>query len=411
VTVRGAVSIARRLQDPLAELVKIDPRSLGIGQYQHDIDQKRLRQALHDTVESAVNRVGVELNTASVALLRYVAGLKESVAEAIVKRRENEGAFRTRQDLIKVTGVGPKTFEQAAGFLRIRDGEQPLDNTGVHPESYPVVSEIAGFIESDLDTLIRNPDKLTGFDRKAFSGAHQEVGGFTLGDILEELARPGRDPREKFVVPEFRDDVQTLDDLKPGMELEGTVTNVANFGAFVDVGVHQDGLVHVSELSTRFVQDPRDVVKVGDIVKVRVLSVDGERKRIALTMKPVNVEGGAPPHRQPRFEGGPPPRRFEPREPRFERGDRVERPRSMEQPMSTQPRAGATPPAGAPSGYVPGAWKRSGATSGSATGGSAKVKKSSASAPKAAPKTEAEEIPTEALDQIKALQERFNRNR
>ncbi|MBM3463361.1 MAG: RNA-binding transcriptional accessory protein, partial [Armatimonadetes bacterium] len=268
VTVRAAVSIARRLQDPLAELVKIDPRSLGIGQYQHDIDQKRLRQSLHDTVESAVNHVSVDLNSGSVALLRYVAGLDQALAEAIVKRREEVGAFRTREDLLTVSGITPRKFEQAAGFVRVRDGENALDTAGVHPESYGVVDTLAATVGTDVPTLLNNPDRLGAVDRPAFA-AHNGVGVHTLADVLHELAHPNRDPREKFVIPEFREDVQKIDDLQVGMELEGTVTNVANFGAFVDIGVHQDGLVHVSELSTRFVQDPREVAKVGDIVKVR----------------------------------------------------------------------------------------------------------------------------------------------
>jgi uncharacterized protein len=279
-TVRGAISIARRLQDPLAELVKIDPKSIGVGQYQHDVDQRQLQQGLEAVIESCVNRVGVDLNTASWALLRYVAGVTERTAQKIVEYRNENGAFRSRVQLMAVTGVGPKTFEQAAGFLRIRGGENPLDMTAVHPESYKVVESIAGMLGVGLEELIRKPELLAGVKKEGL-----EVGVYTLNDILEELKKPGRDPRDQFVAPSFKEGVNELKDVQEGMVLEGVVTNVTKFGAFVDVGVHQDGLVHVSELSNRFVKDPGEVVKVGQIVKAKVLSVDLKAKRIALSLK------------------------------------------------------------------------------------------------------------------------------
>ncbi len=279
-TVRGAISIARRLQDPLAELVKIDPKSIGVGQYQHDVDQTQLQKSLESVIESCVNRVGVDLNTASWALLRYVAGLTERTAQKIVEYRNDHGAFRSRVEVNAVPGVGPRTFEQAAGFLRIRGGVNPLDSTAVHPESYPVVEQIAAALSLSIDDLIRKPELLDKVDRTALA-----AGTYTLNDILEELKKPGRDPRDKFVAPKFDDNAREISDLKPGMSLEGVVTNVTRFGAFVDVGVHQDGLVHISELSDRYVSDPNDVVKVGQIVKVRVLSADAKQKRIALSMK------------------------------------------------------------------------------------------------------------------------------
>jgi protein Tex len=291
-TVRGAISIARRLQDPLAELVKVDPKSIGVGQYQHDVDQRRLMQSLEATVESCVNRVGVDLNTASWALLRYVAGINERTAQKIVAYRNENGRFRSRMELSAVPGFGPKTFEQAAGFLRIRDGENPLDVTAVHPESYAVVEKIAASLGVSVNDLIGQPSliekvKLEGFQTET-------VGMYTLGDIREELRKPGRDPREQFVAPHYRDDVREIADLKPGMTIEGVVTNVTRFGAFVDVGVHQDGLIHVSELANRFVKEASDVVKAGQIVKVQVLSVDPKAKRIALSMKALDTSGGEP---------------------------------------------------------------------------------------------------------------------
>ena len=282
-TVRGAISIARRLQDPLAELVKIDPKSIGVGQYQHDVDQRKLKQGLEATVESCVNRVGVDLNTASWALLRYVAGISERTAQKIVEYRDGHGRFRTRTAVMEVAGFGPKTFEQAAGFLRIRGGDNPLDMTAVHPESYPVVEKMAQSLGVGVAELAAQPELVEKVRLEGFQTG--TVGMYTLSDIREELRKPGRDPRDKFVVPEWREDVREIADLTPGMVLEGVVTNVTNFGAFVDVGVHQDGLVHVSELSNRFIKDPAEAVKVGQIVKVQVLSADPKLKRIALSMK------------------------------------------------------------------------------------------------------------------------------
>jgi protein Tex len=276
-TVRGAISIARRLQDPLAELVKLDPKSIGVGQYQHDVDQRLLNKSLEAVIESCVNRVGVDLNTASWALLRYVAGITERTAQKIVEFRNENGRFRSRVQLTAVPGVGPKTFEQAAGFLRIRGGENILDMTGVHPESYAVVEQIAAGLKVPVEQLIQNQELLSKVGKTA--------GAYTLNDILEELKKPGRDPRDKFVAAAFKDDVKEIADLKPGMKLEGVVTNVTKFGAFVDIGVHQDGLVHISELSNRYIQDANDVVKVGQIVKVQVVSADAKTKRIALSMK------------------------------------------------------------------------------------------------------------------------------
>ncbi len=282
-TIRGAISIARRLQDPLSELVKVDPKSIGVGQYQHDVDQRRLKQSLEATVESCVNRVGVDLNTASWALLRYVAGINERTALKMVEYRNQHGKFRSRVQLTAVSGFGPKTFEQAAGFLRIRGGDNPLDVTAVHPESYAIVEKMAASLGVTVAELITKPDLVEKVKLEGF--ATETVGMYTLGDIREELRKPGRDPREKFVAPQWRDDVKELADLKPGMTLEGVVTNVTRFGAFVDVGVHQDGLVHVSELANRFVKDASEVVKAGQIVKVQVLNVDPKAKRIALSMK------------------------------------------------------------------------------------------------------------------------------
>ena len=282
-TVRGAISIARRLQDPLAELVKIDPKSIGVGQYQHDVDQRKLNSALESTVEICVNRVGVDLNTASYALLRYVAGINERVAQRIVEFRNENGRFHSRVQLKAVSGFGPKTFEQAAGFLRIRGGDNPLDMTAVHPESYSVVEKIAASLNVAVADLVAKPALAEKIKLEQFQT--ESAGIYTLRDIKEELRKPGRDPRDNFVVPQFRADVKEISDLKPGMILEGTVTNVTNFGAFVDVGVHQDGLVHVSELSTRYIKDPNEAVKVGQIVRVKVISADPKAKRIALSIK------------------------------------------------------------------------------------------------------------------------------
>ncbi len=305
-TVRGAISIARRLQDPLAELVKIDPKSIGVGQYQHDVDQGQLQKSLEAVIESCVNRVGVDLNTASWALLRYVAGVSERTAQKIVEYRNEKGKFRSRVQVMAVSGVGPKTFEQAAGFLRIRGGENPLDSTAVHPESYPVVQQIAKANGISMEELIQKPELLNRVNKEDLS-----VGVYTLKDILEELKKPGRDPRDKFVAPKFDEGVKELADLKPGMTLEGVVTNVTKFGAFVDVGVHQDGLVHISELSNRYIKDPGEAVKVGQIVKVAVLSADAKTKRIALSIKA--LQGPAPKQGRPTPPPPPAPARLDDR--------------------------------------------------------------------------------------------------
>ncbi|MDQ7798947.1 MAG: Tex family protein [Candidatus Edwardsbacteria bacterium] len=291
VSVRGAISIARRLQDPLAELVKIDPKSIGVGQYQHDVNQPKLRQALHETVESCVNFVGVDLNTASYSLLSYVSGLSESMAKNIVKYRDENGAFKNRRELLKVARLGPKAFEQAAGFLRIRGGGDPLDNSAVHPESYTIVKQMAQDLKTKTYLLVGNPLLADQIDPKKY--VTDLVGLPTLNDILSELKKPGRDPRQKFELANFMEGVTEISHLKVGMLMEGVVTNVANFGAFVDIGVHQDGLVHISQLANKYVRDPKEVVKVGQKVKVRVLEVDLERKRIALSMKEGNQDNPA----------------------------------------------------------------------------------------------------------------------
>ena len=283
VSLRGAASIARRLQDPLAELVKIDPKSIGVGQYQHDVNQSELARMLDTVVEDCVNAVGVDLNTASVPLLARVSGLSNTVAKNVVRWRESNGAFQNRQDLLKVTGLGAKTFEQAAGFLRIRGGNNPLDMTGVHPETYPVVEKIIVQTGKPIADIMGRADVLQKLRPEAF--ATEKFGAVTVKDILGELEKPGRDPRPDFKVARFNDGVNDIKDLKEGMILEGTVSNVAAFGAFVDLGVHQDGLIHVSQLAHKFVSDAREVVKTGDIVKVQVLEVDVPRKRISLTMK------------------------------------------------------------------------------------------------------------------------------
>jgi len=282
-TVRGAISIARRLQDPLAELVKVDPKSIGVGQYQHDVYQSLLARKLDEVVESCVNMVGVELNTASAPLLSRVAGIGPSLAKKIVSHRDQHGAFSSRKKLLDVAGMGPKTFEQCAGFLRIHGGEHALDASAVHPERYALVEKIAEDLGVPVSSLVGDTKAIGRIDPKKYIGG--DVGEYTMNDILVELRKPGRDPRASFEPPKFRDDVRTMEDLKPGMELEGVVTNVTAFGAFVDVGVHQDGLVHVSQLADRFVKDPSEVVKVGDKIKVRVMEVDLSRKRISLTAR------------------------------------------------------------------------------------------------------------------------------
>jgi len=293
VTVRGAISIGRRLQDPLAELVKIEPKSIGVGQYQHDVDGKLLKQKLEETVESCVNYVGVDLNTASKELLAFVSGLTSTVANNIVAYRNKNGAFLNRRQLLKVAKLGPKAFEQAAGFLRIRGGDNPLDNTAVHPESYHLVRAIAADLNLPLAQLAqqsessgRQSDRVPAINLKKY--VTETVGLPTLQDIVAELEKPGRDPRDRFQYATFKEGVNEISDLVVGMELEGIVTNVVNFGAFVDIGVHQDGLVHISQLADRFVDDPKQVVKVGQVVRVKVLDANEKLKRISLSMKAVN---------------------------------------------------------------------------------------------------------------------------
>ena len=283
VSLRGAVSIARRIQDPLAELVKIDPKSIGVGQYQHDVNQSEMARTLNAVVEDCVNGVGVDLNTASAPLLSRVSGLSSAVANSIVRWRDANGAFRSRKQLMDVAGLGAKTFEQAAGFLRIREGDNPLDVSGVHPETYPVVERMLASLGKPITEVMGRAEVLRTLKPEVF--ADEKFGVITVKDILSELEKPGRDPRPDFKVARFNDGVEDIKDLREGMVLEGTVSNVAQFGAFVDLGVHQDGLVHVSQLSNKFVTDAREVVKTGDIVKVKVLEVDLARSRISLTMK------------------------------------------------------------------------------------------------------------------------------
>ncbi|WP_162574749.1 Tex family protein [Variovorax sp. PBL-H6] len=301
VSLRGAASIARRLQDPLAELVKIDPKSIGVGQYQHDVNQSELARTLNAVVEDCVNSVGVDLNTASVPLLSRVSGLSAGVAKAVVRWREANGAFATRKQLLEVTGFGGKTFEQSAGFLRIRGGTNPLDVTGVHPETYPVVEQMIEKTGKPIEALMGRAEMLKTLKPELF--ANEKFGVITVKDIIGELEKPGRDPRPDFKVARFNDGVEDIKDLVEGMVLEGTVSNVAQFGAFVDLGVHQDGLVHVSQLSHKFVNDAREVVKTGDIVKVKVMEVDVARKRIGLSMKLDAAPGRRDGPRDNRFEG------------------------------------------------------------------------------------------------------------
>jgi uncharacterized protein len=283
VSLRGAVSIARRLQDPLAELVKIDPKSIGVGQYQHDVNQSDLMKSLGTVIEDCVNSVGVDLNTASAPLLSRVSGLSSAVAASIVRWRDANGAFRSRKQLLDVSGLGAKTFEQSAGFLRIRGGDDPLDQSGVHPETYPLVERMLGALKKPAAEVMGRSDVIRALKPEAFADEH--FGAITVKDVLTELEKPGRDPRPDFKVARFNDGIEDIKDLQAGMTLEGTVSNVAQFGAFVDLGVHQDGLIHVSQLANKFVNDAREVVKTGDIVKVKVLEVDLARKRISLTMK------------------------------------------------------------------------------------------------------------------------------
>ncbi|MDO9316220.1 MAG: Tex family protein [Burkholderiaceae bacterium] len=283
VSLRGAVSIARRLQDPLAELVKIEPKSIGVGQYQHDVNQSDLARSLNAVIEDCVNSVGVDVNTASAPLLSRVSGLSGAVASGIVRWRDAHGAFRNRQQLLNVAGLGAKTFEQSAGFLRVRDGDNPLDQSGVHPETYPVVERILKAVQRPAAEVMGRSDVIRALKPEAF--ADERFGAITVKDILAELEKPGRDPRPDFKVAKLADGIEDIKDLQPGMTLEGTISNVAQFGAFVDLGVHQDGLIHVSQLAHKFVSDAREVVKTGDVVKVKVLEVDLSRQRISLTMK------------------------------------------------------------------------------------------------------------------------------
>lgn len=286
VTVRGAISIARRLQDPLAELVKSDPKSIGVGQYQHDVNQTHLRKCLDRVVESCVNNVGVDLNMASVPLLSYVAGIGPKLAENIVAYRNSHGGFKNRQELTQVTKLGKKAFEQAAGFLRIRGGDQPLDNSAVHPESYPVVSRMARKLQTETQALVGHASLSQKLNPQEFVDG--QFGMPTIVDIIAELGKPGRDPRSEFRAVKFDDAVNSIEDLKPGMTLEGVITNVTHFGAFIDIGVHQDALIHISQLANTFVADPNEVVAVGDVTSVRVLEIDIPRKRISVTRKADN---------------------------------------------------------------------------------------------------------------------------
>ena len=291
VSLRGAVSIARRLQDPLAELVKIDPKSIGVGQYQHDVNPRALARALDATVEDCVNAVGVDVNTASAPLLARVSGLNSALARNIVEYRNTHGRFSNRKTIRKVPRLGDKTFEQAAGFLRINDGDNPLDRSAVHPEAYPLVERILARIGKGIGQVMARPEVLKGLSPEAFTD--EKFGVPTVRDILTELEKPGRDPRPEFRTAAFQEGVESLADLRSGMILEGVVTNVAAFGAFVDIGVHQDGLVHVSAMANKFVKDPHEIVKPGQVIKVKVLEVDEKRQRIALTMRLDAVPGGA----------------------------------------------------------------------------------------------------------------------
>ncbi len=346
VTVRGAVSIARRFQDPLAELVKVDPKSIGVGQYQHDVNQTALKKGLDDAVESCVNRVGVDLNSASYKLLAYVAGIGESLAKSIVAHRFEHGAFRRRTQLMEIGRFGAKAFQQAAGFLRIQDGEDPLDASAVHPESYPVVERICQLTGRTVPELIGADEVLNALDLQQL--VDEQCGMETVRDILAELKKPGRDPRQTFEIVEFREGVHKPSDLEVGMDLQGVVTNVTDFGAFVDVGVHQDGLVHLSEIAYRYVKNPADALSVGQAVKVKVLAVDLQSKRIALSIKallPPQPQTGRPPRqprpegqtRPPRPEGARPPRPEGPRPPRPE-GPRPPRPEGARPPRPEGPR-------------------------------------------------------------------------
>ncbi|HEU4951939.1 MAG TPA: Tex-like N-terminal domain-containing protein, partial [Holophagaceae bacterium] len=341
VTVRGAISIARRFQDPLAELVKVDPKSIGVGQYQHDVNQTALKKGLDDVVESCVNRVGVDLNTASYKLLAYVAGVGEQLAKNIVQHRFEHGAFKRRDQLKEVSRFGEKAFQQAAGFLRIRDGEDPLDASAVHPESYPVVQRICQLTGKTVPELVGNDAVLDGLDLKLF--VDDQFGVETVKDIVAELKKPGRDPRASFEAVQFAEGIHKPEDLAVGMELPGVVTNVAAFGAFVDIGVHQDGLVHLSEISHRYIKDASEALSVGQVVKVKVMSLDLAAKRIGLSIKALLPAPAGEPHRhQPR----------QPRGPRPERGPRA--PQRDGRPEARGPKPGGPRPEGASRGPRPG---------------------------------------------------------
>lgn len=333
VSARCALSLARRLQDPLAELVKIDPKLIGVGQYQHDVDQKELHRGLLQTVQFCVNNVAVDVNTAGYSLLRYVSGLNERLAHRIVGFRNANGPFPSRQALFKIPGFDSSAFERAAGFLRIRGAENPLDGTAVHPESYPVVERMAAALGVGVVDLVGNKDRILSFKLEEF--ANETVGLPTLYDIREELLRPGRDPRRTFTIPRFRSDVRDLNDLKKGMTVEGTVTNVTNFGAFVDIGVRQDGLVHLSQMSNRFIRDPREAVKVGDVVQVKVISVEVETKRIGLSMKAL-LPFGSRRRKRPRRPGG--------RAPQTEAASKTDATAVPGEPSEAAPRSNASSP-------------------------------------------------------------------
>ena len=308
VTTRGAISIGRRLQDPLAELVKVDPQSIGVGQYQHDVNQRELKKRLDEVVESCVNMVGVDLNTASAPLLTHVAGVSSALAENVVKYREENGAFNSREEVLKVKGFGPKAYEQSAGFLRIPGAENPLDCSAVHPENYGLVEKMAAKAGVPVKDLVGNASAIKSLSLEEFLS--DTVGKHTLEDIFAELEKPSRDPRKEFRYAKFNDNIKSINDLVTGSWMEGVVTNVANFGAFVDIGVHQDGLVHVSEISDKFVDDAKTVLTVGDVVKVRILGVDAGQKRISLSMKQEQTDGVAGAGRNARNQrGGRPPRR------------------------------------------------------------------------------------------------------
>ncbi len=339
VSIRGAVSIARRLQDPLAELVKIDPKSIGVGQYQHDVNQTGLAKMLETVVEDCVNSVGVDVNTASSAILGYIAGLNKSIAQQIVDFRKENGRFENRQALKNVPRLGERTFEQAAGFLRIQDGSEPLDASAVHPESYALVSKIVEAKATTVKDIIGNTEIIRQVNAEEF--ANEQYGLPTIKDVLSELEKPGRDPRPEFRTAKFRDDIKDVAQLTEGLQLEGVITNVTNFGAFVDIGVHQDGLVHISELANEFVSDPHKIVKPGQIVQVRVLQVDTERNRVNLSMRPEGSEAPAKAPRQPRRE---PPANGEPR---TERKPQAKRPQQA-RPQGDRPQANKKPQSAKP---------------------------------------------------------------